>query len=251
LIRHRAPLHQSGHRVQIPAKRAPRSDTGDGMWGATQTSEEGLRVRIRLPPAKSHERTIRMCQPDELLRIRQAGRIRVRPPAVNFSAFLENPLRQSGLIYRTIGFDGHPADRPSVHLWRGSADCRPSRARPGTEELRPFADGRSMKLIGYQVSAIRSAGMLMGSATNASRPRRRARACRGGAVPRHVQAVRMRDVSATTPAEPRQPARIGPARAPNGALPRPAGDAHAGRSKPQSQGGSQPPSQQWSGVRRS
>ena len=68
---------------------------------------------------------------------------------------------------------------------------------------------------------------------------------------RAAQAVRMRDVSATTPAEPRQPARIGPARAPNGALPRPAGDAHTGRSKPQSQGGSQPPSQQWSGVRRS
>ena len=28
-------------------------------------------VRIHFPPAKSHERTIRMCQPDELLRIRQ------------------------------------------------------------------------------------------------------------------------------------------------------------------------------------
>jgi hypothetical protein len=42
----------------------------------------------------------------------------------------------------------------------------------------------------------------------------------------------------TTPAEPRQPARIGPARAPIGALPRPANDAHTGRSRPQSQGGS-------------
>jgi len=56
-----------------------------------------------------------------------------------------------------------------------------------------------------------------------------------------AQAVRMRDTSATTPAEPRQPARIGPAQAPNGALPRPAGDAHTGRHRPQSQGGSQPP----------
>ena len=55
---------------------------------------------------------------------------------------------------------------------------------------------------------------------------------------RAAQAVRMRDVSETTPAEPRQPARIGPAQAPIGALPRPANDAHTGRSRPQSQGGS-------------
>jgi hypothetical protein len=26
------------------------------------------------------------------------------------------------LIYRMTGFDVHPADRPSVHLWHGSAD---------------------------------------------------------------------------------------------------------------------------------
>jgi len=70
-------------------------------------------------------------------------------------------------------------------------------------------------------------------------------------TPRAAQAVRMRDVSATTPAEPRQPAWIGPAQAPNGALSSAANDAHTGRSRPQSQGGSQPPSQQWSGVRRS
>jgi hypothetical protein len=38
-----------------------------------------------------------------------------------------------------------------------------------------------------------------------------------------------------------QPAWIGPAQAPIGALPRPANDAHTGRSRPQSQGGSQPP----------
>ncbi len=43
------------------------------------------------------------------------------------------------------------------------------------------------------------------------------------------------------PAEPRQPAWIGPAQAPIGALPRPANDARTGRSRPQSQGGSQPP----------
>jgi hypothetical protein len=45
------------------------------------------------------------------------------------------------------------------------------------------------------------------------------------------QAVRTRDVSATSPAEPRQPARIGPAQAPIGALPRSANDAHTGRSR--------------------
>jgi hypothetical protein len=43
------------------------------------------------------------------------------------------------------------------------------------------------------------------------------------------------------PAEPRQPAWIGPAQAPNGALSSAANDAHTGRSRPRSQGGSQPP----------
>jgi hypothetical protein len=58
---------------------------------------------------------------------------------------------------------------------------------------------------------------------------------------RAAQAVRTRDVSAATPAEPRLPARIGPAQAPNGALSSAANDASTGRSRPQSQGGSQPP----------
>jgi hypothetical protein len=43
------------------------------------------------------------------------------------------------------------------------------------------------------------------------------------------------------PAEPRQPARIGRAQAPNGALSSAANGASTGRSRPQSQGGSQPP----------
>ena len=58
---------------------------------------------------------------------------------------------------------------------------------------------------------------------------------------RSTQAVRMRDVSATTAAEPRQPAWIGPARAPIGALPRSANDARTGRSRPNRKGALSPP----------
>jgi hypothetical protein len=74
------------------------------------------------------------------------------------------------------------------------------------------------------------------------------RAGAGSGAPRRSLARRSRDpgqpnlcACGNDPAEPRQPAWIGPAQAPVGALPRPANDAHTGRSRPQSQGGSQPP----------
>jgi hypothetical protein len=56
---------------------------------------------------------------------------------------------------------------------------------------------------------------------------------------RAAQAVRTRDVSAATPAEPRLPARIG--QAPNGALSSAANDAHTGRSRPRNRKGAPSP----------